>query len=99
MQTHHKHSLHPADAFAEDGAQLIPDSRQEEAEERNAEQRVDDAEDPSTFRVRRNVAKTCRRTRRIQSKMMLSRHNRAEYFQQPFASTLSFNSKPKTPQP
>lgn len=65
MQTHHEHSLHPADAFTKDGAQLISHSRQQEAEQRYAEQRVNDAEDPSAFRMRRNVPKTCSRTQRI----------------------------------
>lgn len=63
-QTHHKHCLHSGDAFAEYGAELIAYSSQKESEQRDPEQRVDDAEDPSTFCVGRAVPKTCREGRK-----------------------------------
>lgn len=64
LRTYHKHSLHSGDALAEYGAELIPYTCQEEAEQRYPEQRIDDAEDPSTFCVGGRVPKTCREVRR-----------------------------------
>lgn len=64
LQTHHKHSLHSGDALAEYGAELIPYTSQEEAEQRYPKQRIDNAEDPSTFCVGGGVPKTCREVRR-----------------------------------
>lgn len=64
IQTHHKHFLHPANAFAEYGTKLISHTSQEEAEQRYPQQRIDNAEDLSTLCVRRDVPKTCREDRR-----------------------------------
>lgn len=59
FSTHHKHFLHSANSFAEYAAQLIAHASQEEAEQRYSEQSVDDAKDPPTFCVWRDVSKTC----------------------------------------
>lgn len=71
LQTHHKHFLHSGDALAEYGTELISYTGQKEAEQRYPQQRVDNAEDPSTFCVRRDVPKTCR-GREIYHHVMLS---------------------------
>lgn len=61
MQTHHKHFLHPANAFTKDIAQLIAHTCQQEAKQRYAQQRINNAEDPSSFSMWRNVSKPCRK--------------------------------------
>lgn len=64
IYTHHKHFLHSANPFAEYAAQLIAHTSQEEAEQRYSEQSVDNAKDPPTLCVRRDVPKTCTEDRR-----------------------------------
>lgn len=77
METHHKHSLHPANAFTEDSAQLIPHAGQQKAKQRYAKQRVHDAEDLSTFSMWRNVSEPCRKGNKPETLpwMTLSRQN------------------------
>ena len=56
--THHKHLLNFGNAFPKNGAQLVPYTSQQEAKERDSQKGVDDAEDPSPFRVRGDIPKT-----------------------------------------
>lgn len=67
-QTHHKHLLHSANAFAEYGAKLISHTSQEETKQRYPEQRVHNAEDPSTFCMRRDVAEACTKKKETRNK-------------------------------
>lgn len=72
---HHKHLLHFGDALAKNGPQLVTYSSQQEAKQGDSQQCVDDAEDPSSFRVGGDIPKTWKQNQGYKMTGMTDQYN------------------------